>query len=80
MPAQPSPVRIDQSARYKPTIQLPRKMNEIKLNNSNKIDPHNLNMTQLTAFMLWPSINGHFLGYIIQRGIFCSKIGPWDFY
>jgi hypothetical protein len=24
--------------------------------------------------MLWPSINGHFLGYIIQRGIFNQKL------
>jgi hypothetical protein len=28
-----------------------------------------------TAFMLWPSYNGHFWGYIFFGGIFPSKIG-----
>jgi hypothetical protein len=31
--------------------------------------------TKLTAFMLWPSMNGHFWGYIFLGGIFPSKIG-----
>jgi hypothetical protein len=29
----------------------------------------------LTAFMLWPSYNGHFWGYFLFRGISPSKIG-----
>jgi hypothetical protein len=29
----------------------------------------------LTAFMLWPSYNGHFWGYIFFGGISPSKIG-----
>jgi hypothetical protein len=32
--------------------------------------PHITIERTLTAFMLWPSIHGHFLGFIIQRGIF----------
>jgi hypothetical protein len=41
---------------------------------SNNLVPGGILLT-LTGFVLWPSYNGHFWGYIFFRGIFPSKIG-----
>jgi hypothetical protein len=49
-------------------------LNESKLNNSNRYT-HNLNIIQLTGFLLWRQYWRHFWGSFFYGGISPSKIG-----